>query len=408
MAAVQPFECDAAAFNASKRELFTINTRYKSMQRRLGEQWSVQSTSGALSLERLKGLRLWITVGPRETFTASELEVLKEYLDGGGHVMVLLGEGGETKYETNINCLLEELGITVNNDAVVRNVYHTYWHPKEALVSDGVLNREISRAAGKEVKGTFEEPPGNDPKALAFLYPYGATLNVMKPAVAVLSTGSQCFPFNQPVMAFHEGKGTGKLVVLGSCHMFSDHYVDKEENGKILDAVLRWLMTDDFGMNQTDAEARTISEYTVMPDTRVLSEKLRLCFQHDGEHSRDFTSLFNTSPFNLSSSVSLPRIVSAYKELNVKYEPLQLVRPNFEAHPPPLQLAVFPPTVRDLSPPVLEQFDLDEAFSSDREDSAQLTSNSTDGDLEFQKQTPKFKDQRDPQRIREHIFFHNV
>lgn len=29
--------------------------------------------------------------------------------------MVLLGEGGETKYETNINFLLEEFGIMVNN-----------------------------------------------------------------------------------------------------------------------------------------------------------------------------------------------------------------------------------------------------------------------------------------------------
>lgn len=36
-------------------------------------------------------------------------------MDGGGNVMVLLGEGGETKYETNINFLLEEFGIMVNN-----------------------------------------------------------------------------------------------------------------------------------------------------------------------------------------------------------------------------------------------------------------------------------------------------
>lgn len=26
----------------------------------------------------------------------------------------------------------------------------------------------------------------------------------------------------------------GKLVVLGSCHMFSDQYIDKEENSKIM------------------------------------------------------------------------------------------------------------------------------------------------------------------------------
>lgn len=29
-------------------------------------------------------------------------------------------------------------------DAVIRNVYYKYFHPKEALVSNGVLNRFVS------------------------------------------------------------------------------------------------------------------------------------------------------------------------------------------------------------------------------------------------------------------------
>ena len=43
-------------------------------------------------------------------------------------------------------------------------------------------------------------------RALSFLYPYGATLNVMKPSSAVLSTGSVCFPLNRPVCAFYTSK----------------------------------------------------------------------------------------------------------------------------------------------------------------------------------------------------------
>ena len=46
-----------------------------------------------------------------------QLEVLKHYLDGGGNILVMLGEGGEMKYDTNINFLLEEFGIMVNNGA---------------------------------------------------------------------------------------------------------------------------------------------------------------------------------------------------------------------------------------------------------------------------------------------------
>lgn len=392
-----------------------MDTGYKAVQRRLSAQWTVRDMKEKLTLEKLQGVRLWMTVGPREKFTASELEALKDYLGGGGNVMVLLGEGGETKYETNINFFLEDLGIMVNNDGVVRNVYHRYAHPKEALVSDGVLNREMSRAAGKKGTAASDGALGNDPKALTFLYPYGATLNVMKPAVAVLSTGSECFPFNRPVLALREGKGTGKLVVLGSCHMFSDQYVNKEENSKIMDVVLRWLTSESVSVNASDAEAAAISEYTMIPDTQVLSEKLRPHLHHEEEQSRDLPPLFHMSLLDLHSSLSLPGIISAHKELNVKHEPLQLIKPHFEAPLPWLQLAIFPPTLRDLAPPTLEHFDLNEAFSSARDDSAQLTSKYTDDDFEFDELrsgimgvTTKFHHQRDAQSILEQIFFHDV
>ena len=60
--------------------------------------------------------------------------------------------------------------------------------------------REINKAAGKQVSGLLEDAEG---ECLSFLYPYGATLNVEKPSVAVLSSGSVSFPLNRPVCAFH-------------------------------------------------------------------------------------------------------------------------------------------------------------------------------------------------------------
>ncbi|KAM3622306.1 uncharacterized protein V6R79_022985 [Siganus canaliculatus] len=401
-------------FNSSKRELFTTNSGYKSMQKRLRAQWKIQSMKGELSVEKLKGVKLWITAGPREKFTASELEVLKHYLDGGGNALVMLGEGGKMKYDTDINFLLEEYGITVNSDAVVRNVYYKYFHPKEALVSNGVLNREISRAAGKVVTGiTDDENIGNDAQALTFVYPYGATLGVMKPAVAILSTGSVCFPLNRPVLAFHQGKEAGKLVVLGSCHMFSDQYLDKEENSKILDVVLQWLMTDNIQLNQIDAEDPEITDYTMLPDTGCLSDQLRVCLQEGDENPKDFTSLFDMSLFSFSTD-TLAQVISAYKQLNVKVEPLKLITPQFVTPLPQLQPSYFPPAFSDLPPPMLDLFDLDETFSSEKVRLAQLTNKCTDDDLEFYVRkcgeilgvTPKLdKDQRDAKHILEHVFF---
>lgn len=42
-------------------------------------------------------------------------------------------------------------------DAVVRTSYYKYFHPKECLISNGVLNRAISQAAGKNIGFGDEE-----------------------------------------------------------------------------------------------------------------------------------------------------------------------------------------------------------------------------------------------------------
>jgi intraflagellar transport protein 52 len=68
-------------------------------------------------------------------------------------------------------------------------------------------------------------------RSLSFVYAYGATLTVQRPAVAILSSGGTSYPLNRPVCAFCTGQlGKGKLAVIGSAHMFSDSFLNKEEN----------------------------------------------------------------------------------------------------------------------------------------------------------------------------------
>ena len=43
-----------------------------------------------------------------------QFDVIKRYIDGGGSVLVMLGEGGESRFDTNINFFLEEFGININ------------------------------------------------------------------------------------------------------------------------------------------------------------------------------------------------------------------------------------------------------------------------------------------------------
>jgi intraflagellar transport protein 52 len=80
--------------------------------------------------------------GPREPFTVGEFKEIKNLLATGGRVLIMVGEGGE---KSNINYLLEEYGMSVNNDSVTRSAYYKYLHPKEVFIGDGVLVPDIIR-----------------------------------------------------------------------------------------------------------------------------------------------------------------------------------------------------------------------------------------------------------------------
>ncbi len=57
--------------------------------------------------------------------------------------------------------------------------------------------------------------------------------------------------------------GLGKLVVMGSAHMFSDQYIDKEENNKLQEVVFRWLTSDEISLNTIDADDPEVGQLLV-------------------------------------------------------------------------------------------------------------------------------------------------
>jgi len=213
------------------------------------------------------------------------------------------------------------------------------------------------------------------------VYPYGATLNVQKPAVAVLSTGVIAYPLNRPVAACIAPKGSrGRIVVVGSTRIFDDDWLGKEENGKLFDVLLRWVQPrENMQLDQIDAENPDLTDYHYVPDTEALSGRLRCCLQEAEELPKDFTRLFDESLFKFDTNL-VPDAIKLYDQLGVKHEVLTLIPPQFEAPLPPLQPAVFPPSLRELPPPALDQFDLDEHFASERVRLAHLANKCTDSD----------------------------
>lgn len=104
-------------------------------------------------MKKLKESNLLLLGGPRAPFNAQELQDIRRYVEEGGRCILMMSEGGETKSATNINAMLEQIGISVNNDCVIRKTFHKYLHPKEAFIGNGCLNDELVKASqGKTAK----------------------------------------------------------------------------------------------------------------------------------------------------------------------------------------------------------------------------------------------------------------
>lgn len=191
-------------------------------------------------------------------------------MERGGSILYMTGEGGESAFNTNFNYFLEEYGMSVNPDAVARTVYFKYFHPKEVYVTHGVLNRELNKAAGKKIHlngdVSLSEYSGFNPRfvthhtsyllfsSLTFLYPFGASLNVQKPAIPLLSSGTVSYPLNRPLAGVCQPNSkSGKVMALGSAQIFSDTYLEKEENGKLFDVIMQYLTSDKIVLNSIDA-----------------------------------------------------------------------------------------------------------------------------------------------------------
>ena len=240
-------------FDCSKREIFTPSSGLKAFRRKLNANFKLAINKDTITLDVLRQAALVVFVGPRERFSSAEFEAMGTYLSEGGSILVTLGEGGEGAFGTNINYFCEEYGMAFNADAVVRTVYYKYLHPKEVHIANGVLNKSINVAAGKRVQkgaGGGAVPPAisdsSPNSSLAFAYPYGASLNVAKPAFPVLSSGALSFPLNRPVCALWTGDEVpgkpppGRLCLLGSSYVVHDDWFDKDENAKLMVVLAKW------------------------------------------------------------------------------------------------------------------------------------------------------------------------
>ena len=154
----------------------------------------------------------------------------------------------------------------------------------------------------------------------------------------------------------------------GSVKMFDDDFIDKEENTRVLDGLLKFLTKPSNEVEITDNPGRdgnSITDYYSTPTTSLLSESLRSCLQESSELPQDFTKLFSTKLYNFDTHL-VPEACNLYKQMEVKQEHLTLIPPTFETPMPSLQAAVFPPSLKELDPPALDLYDLDDQFANEK------------------------------------------
>jgi len=95
---------------------------------------------------------------------------------------------------------------------VVRAVFYKYGHPKECLINDALICPILLEAILRDEQENF-----------TILYPNGCSLNVSKPSLPIMTSGTTSYPVNRPIGAIYQASGSrGKLIVFGAGHAFTE------------------------------------------------------------------------------------------------------------------------------------------------------------------------------------------
>ncbi|GAB4818575.1 hypothetical protein N2152v2_005621 [Parachlorella kessleri] len=363
--------------SACKAEKRTLRAGFKQLGRRLKKaRCDVQKLDAAAGLapELLSRAALLVFGCPTLPFSLEELDVLRQYVAGGGNLLVLSSEGGEDKAGTNLNYLLEEYGMSFASDCTIQSTFRKFPHPKQVLVEDGILSPDMAAFCAINTKrkqpsssrygnGSGRADENGKPQA-QFAYPFGSTVLVQEPAMPILSTGTLAHPYNMAAGAAWQQEGTGRVVMVGSAHMFDDEWLGKEDNEALLDFLVGWLLKDPAcTLSQKTLREPEIVDVRPVTHLETLAAQPRVCLQEHEELPRDITALFASSLFGLDLA-HVPRVGALYRQLGEQRGALPIWKPQFEVPFPALQPAIFPPPFTELPPPPLELFDLDEEFAT--------------------------------------------
>ncbi|XP_054717528.1 intraflagellar transport protein 52 homolog [Uloborus diversus] len=372
-------ECNIVTFNASKNEILKVEQMKVFLRKLVSKGFTVAVNNGRISAKVLAKSKIYVLLCSRSNFDGIELNLFRTFIKQGGRLLVTSTEGKTT---SNINVLLKEYGVEFRSDTVIGIVRNSnYFYPKEVLIADGIVNESI-HAVNLQFKYCEKSPLFENKRPFPILYPFGCTINVDKPAVVLVSTGSFSYPLDRPTCGFYQNSSNGRILAFGSSCFFADIYIRKELNSKMVDSFLQLLSDEKIELSIADIQCPDIADYAQMPCTEKMSDMPYSCLTEGEEIPSEIDSLFNRKLYQVDMRY-LPGVLSAYKTLNMPKEPLKIIKPKFEVPLPLLQPAYVPPRSRSAPNPYLELMDLDEFFTNPWTRLAQLTNKCSNMDLEY-------------------------
>jgi intraflagellar transport protein 52 len=332
-----------------------------------------QSHMEDLQPEDLERIPLMIIAGPRRKFSSAEFAALQTFRDRGISLLFLLGEGGQDDLPTNINAFLSQssTGLSFASDRVLRRAWLKYFHPKQAVINDGLL---------EDSPLLFLE------NRLEFIYPFGCTIEVgmAESAIPLLTTGQCCYPTGRPIcaMSLPSSVNGGKTLCFGSLFAFHDQFLDKEENTKLLIALMGICLTPSEILRKNYPRMPKAEDIPDRPPRQSISrlrmrptpvvENVFRSFSLDAycEGMKDVG--FEDLASQIQLEVEIERVA---EELNVSWDSSQaIVMTPLEGYLPDLEVPIFDPEPRIPGEPTLPLFDLDEDLVSWEERLEQLAS----------------------------------
>lgn len=167
--------------------------------------------------EILPYCKIIILAGINLPLSPSEITLLRVYVEHGGSILVLAEANGPINL---YNEFTQHFGISVYADCVLRAIYHKYDHPKDCFIQNAILCPVLleTNLFHEETSATT-----TDDNNLNLLYANGCSLDIYKPALPLVGSGSTSYPVGRPLGAFYQNRHTrGKLIVFGSGHSFTD------------------------------------------------------------------------------------------------------------------------------------------------------------------------------------------